>query len=87
MNPNGGKSHLTPISQCLRCLTWEGSAGSFGLAGFFFFFGFGLATLPAMEATLPPGAAFPTPASATAAIRSVATAIVMRLIQPLLPRW
>src|SRR2546423_1221430 len=85
MKPNGGKSHLTPISHFFRLFTADGSAGSLGLTTFFFF-GFGFAVGTA-AASLPPGAAVPQAANAAAASRSAARTIVMRFIQPLLLRW
>jgi hypothetical protein len=84
MNPNGGKSHLTPISHRFLFFTALGSAGSFGFAAGFFFFG--LAAGPA-AALLSPGDAAPQAVKAAPASRSTARTIVIRLIQPLLRRW
>src|SRR6266545_6363932 len=85
MYPNGGKSHLTPISHFLRFLTAEGSAGSLGFTTFGL--GFGVAAGAAELASFPPGAAIPQAANAAAASTSAATKIKIRFIQPLLRRW
>jgi hypothetical protein len=80
MNPNGGKSHLTPISHFFRFFTADGRAGSFG----FTTFGFGFAAGAARLASFPPGAAIPQAANAAVATSSATTAIMIRFIQPLL---
>src|SRR5205814_1444955 len=80
MNPNGGKSHLTPISQCLRLFTAAGNGGSFG------FFGFGFAFTAAAGVNVRPDAATVHAAKTAATSSSDAAAIAIRLIQPLLLR-
>src|SRR6266516_4154472 len=74
MNPNGGKSHLTPISHRFLLLTGPGSGGSFGFAAGFFFFG--LAAGPE-AALLSPGDAAPQAVKAAPASRSAAKTIVI----------
>ena len=78
MKPNGGKSHFTPISQCLRLLTADGSGGSLGFAGFGFCFGSG--TGAAVRMNFPPGVAAPSPVNTAAASSSEAAATAIRLI-------
>src|SRR3954468_8081037 len=83
MKPNGGKSHLMPISHRFLLFTRLGSGGRFGFAAGFFF---GLAARPA-PALLPAGDAAPQAVKTAPASRSAARTIAIRLIQLLLHRW
>jgi hypothetical protein len=74
MNPNGGKSHLTPITQRCLLFTSAGSGGNFTFAT--------AAAPPALRA----GAANAHVATAAAASAASTVAIARRFIQPLLLR-
>src|ERR671935_1561557 len=85
MNPNGGKSHLTPISHRLRAFTAGGSGGSFGFFAFGFGFGFAATCAGPLSSTV---AATPHALNAAAAIAATAITIQKRFTAPLLlPRW